>query len=117
MKQVDFAGTVSEATMRPQDVLLACMEVLAEYHPARHKDIILAITGKDNIDDARNTYEDMRLDCNHEIWLYGALDYVLNEDIFNAMNDIAPVGYYFGAHVGDGADYGYWPLDHLYDGG
>lgn len=34
--------------------------------------------------------------------------YFLNEDIWDAMNDIAPEGCYFGATEGDGCDYGFW---------
>ena len=30
------------------------------------------------------------------------------EDLFDALNDIAPDGCYFGAHEGDGSDFGFW---------
>ena len=33
-RTVDFTGSVSHASMRPQDVLPAIMGVLAEYRPA-----------------------------------------------------------------------------------
>jgi len=35
-------------------------------------------------------------------------DYILNEDIWDYMNEIAPEGCYFGGSEGDGCDYGFW---------
>ena len=35
---------------------------------------------------------------------------LLNEDVFDLMNEIAPEGSYFSAHEGDGSDFGFWEV-------
>lgn len=35
------------------------------------------------------------------------------EELFDAINDALPEGTYFGAHVGDGSDYGVWESEDL----
>ena len=37
--------------------------------------------------------------------------YILNEDIFNLFNEIAPDGYYFGNIEGDGACFGFFKYE------
>jgi len=34
--------------------------------------------------------------------------WIFNEDMFDLLNEIAPVGCRFGAHEGDGACFGFW---------
>lgn len=33
------------------------------------------------------------------------------ENLFDTLNYIAPEGYYFGAHEGDGSDFGFWQCE------
>ena len=47
----------------------------------------------------------------HPWWDSEDAIWVLNEDLFEAMDDIAPDGHHFGSHEGDGSDYGFWPIE------
>lgn len=43
-------------------------------------------------------------------------DIILWEDMFDFFEKIAPIGYYFGVHDGDGSCYGFWKCsDEGYD--
>lgn len=39
----------------------------------------------------------------------------LMEDVWDALMEIAPDGCYFGAHPGDGSDYGFWKEEDIDD--
>ena len=43
-----------------------------------------------------------------ERWESDDMCYFLNEELFDILDSYAPEGYYFGAHPGDGSDFGYW---------
>lgn len=44
----------------------------------------------------------------HEFWNSEEAQHLTHE-LFDALNDHAPDGYYFGAHEGDGSNFGFWP--------
>lgn len=51
---------------------------------------------------------------NREEWPEGFGDDTAQEiiaDMMDALNDIAPDGYYFGAHPGDGSEFGFWACE------
>ncbi len=35
------------------------------------------------------------------------------DELFDILDSYAPDGYYFGAHVGDGSDFGFWSSEYL----
>ena len=94
-------GSVSHATMRPQDLIPTFMRLLCEHHPNRAAELFFmypalhkAVEEFDEKDPWFESEEATRL---------------LNEDIFDALNECAPEGCSFGSHPGDGSDYGFWP--------
>jgi hypothetical protein len=111
----DFTGTVSAGTMRQHDVFYNILEFAGDmiesglingvYDGLRR----LTPGGQDLVDQLsglQDEFDDIP-DADHRSWLIGVL--------FDTMSDIAPDGYYFGAHWGDGADYGFWPEDDVED--
>lgn len=55
----------------------------------------------------------LRLDVIHDRIDYDS-DYSQEwamEDLFDFLNTIAPEGTYFGSHLGDGSDFGFWEFE------
>ena len=80
-------GTVSHGTMLASDLIPAFMREL----PASHR--------------LRQDYDANGYNAAEEDDLLDAL--------FDALDSLAPEGTYFGAHPGDGSDYGFWPNEFL----
>jgi hypothetical protein len=83
-----YEGTVSEGTMIPEDLVRKFREVLLDLD----RDTCMRLDGEHHYEDSRTPEDE---------------GYHL-DDLFDALNDHAPEGYYFGPHPGDGADYGFW---------
>jgi len=98
-------GSISHGTMRECDLIPTFMDELRELD-SKAADRIVAEYGQGFIDR-----------CSTD----GGLDYSLTgevdnqgwllESLFDALDACAPDGSYFGAHPGDGADYGFWEVD------
>lgn len=85
--------SVSSGTMRERDLIPAFIEAL---RTLGCQDI--------DVDDIEN-----RVDAGGDKYFdseEASLD--LNETLFELLNEHAPEGCYFGAHPGDGCDYGFW---------
>ena len=88
-------GSVSWGTMRPEDLIPKFLDKLEHLDKDRHDEIVgnyISIGWPGSHD---------RLDMS---------DYLL-EELFDALNEHAPDGHYFGSHPGDGSDYGFWPFE------
>lgn len=87
-------GSVSTGTMLSYELIQAFMGVLEDLDPVA-------------ADALAEQY------CN--VWptvVYGAQPEELGDlldELFDALDERAPEGYYFGAHEGDGCDFGFWP--------
>ncbi len=102
-KQTYPIGSVSNGTMRPEDLIpafVAELEHLAKRHGAkremrkRHLALVHGI-------EARQTHYDYDYYTSDDA--YSDLD-----ALFDALEEYAGPYFYFGAHPGDGADYGFW---------
>lgn len=97
-------GSVSSGTMICEDVFGACIDMLWELDAKRAKEIQadwdIVPQSCTFIEDDHD--ETICVDCQE------ARSIILNEDLWDALNEHAAPYCYFGAHEGDGADYGFW---------
>lgn len=89
-----FAGTVSHGTMRIEDLIPAFEPVLAELDVELCARLQREYVG----------WREALASDDHDL----AHTYLIC--LFDALDTKAPEGFYFGAHVGDGSDYGFWEL-------
>jgi hypothetical protein len=116
-----FIGSVSTATMRTVDLVCTFMKFLEEIDENRHDKIVgsWSIVGYrmdkvpfKNIKGETMFFHDLepKDSENHPFWSTKNSTIMLDE-LFDIMNEYAPDGTCFGAHIGDGADYGFWPIE------
>lgn len=87
-----YLGTVIHGTHRHEDLVPAFLAILETVNPEGAAELLAG-------------YEEGLALGDHETPL-ATLDY-----LFDALDAIAPVGAWFGAHPGDGADFGFWTDD------
>ena len=88
-------GSVISGTMKNRDLILAFMKVVRD--TSEYEQMIVCHTIPAYADD----------DPDSEWWESENASYLL-EELFDILNYYAPDGCYFGAHPGDGADFGFW---------
>ena len=86
--------------MRPEDLIPKFLDRLEaqEHEKVRPLDGALCETIRWRMGHQENYFESQQADDDLE-------------ELFDALDEYAPEGYYFGAHPGDGADYGYWEVE------
>ena len=106
MKYADF-GSISSGTMRPEDLIQDFAWELRNL--AKQNGMVRTFSELLKECDAIDFDDDDAADL--------APDIV--DELFNALGEFAPPYAYFGAHPGDGADYGFWlaeDFEHDFEG-
>ena len=103
-------GSVSHGTHRPENLLSAFLFACEDFNPkaaARFNAELIelgfghsmcGVCGMGNRDKWPEGFDE---DAAWEIL----------DDMISALNDICPEGVYFGAHIGDGSDFGFWEME------
>ena len=97
-KTTDNIGSISHGTLRTTDLLSAFATEIERNDASTYRGIIIearVLASQIDADD----------DVNDEILQIA--DDVMHK-MFDILDRFAPLGYYFGAHEGDGSDFGYW---------
>lgn len=104
-----WEGSISTGTLRPEDLIPRFIEVATELQETRSLE-----PGADRPERVRRWGEidsqlgdlERRCDVPGYFDSDGAADDL--EYLFDLLNELAPDGLTFGAHHGDGADFGFW---------
>lgn len=91
--------SVSSGTMRTQDLLPVFLSTTRVVAPAVYEQLM---TGPFGYIPAFAMDDD-----DSDWWVSADADYKL-EELFDVLTEYAPDGFYFGAHQGNGSDYGFW---------
>lgn len=93
-------GTLIHGTLRPQDLIPCFLEAVSEFAPAHFEGLMTSAFGPipAYVQDEGEASE----------WWHSEDASALLENLFDILNEVAPEGCYFGAHLGDGSDFGWW---------
>lgn len=100
-QEFKYLGSVCSGSHRARDVIPALYRVLEDLAPTIAERIQK---------DYAALWDDKRNWSKLEDELPEEVDHLTNE-LFDNLDLLAPPGYRFGAHEGDGADFGYWKTD------
>ena len=99
-KVEECAGTLICGTMRLQDIIPAFLDAIrATVEYTQLLSLPFGAVPSHAIDDDDSDW-----------WMSEDAECIYFS-ILDVLDAYAPKGYYFGAHIGDGSDYGYWPIE------
>lgn len=95
--------SVSHGTLRTFDLVHAFLNVLNEMDPPAYREMM----GNDGLKTIPFSAID---DADADWWNTDVASDVLT-DLEDKLSELAPEGFQFGSHEGDGSDFGFWPVD------
>jgi hypothetical protein len=106
------AGTVIAGTLRPEDLVPAFLAALDErIEDASFDEGADAPARVQALDALQDRLGDLERRCAEPGYFDGEDPTWDLEWLDEALNDYAPKGCRFGAHEGDGRDFGFWPME------
>lgn len=99
-------GTLVQATLREEDLIPAFTAELERLNPERAEEIKRMYPNEYWAIDYANSYN-----APIPAIADSEMGYLLNEVLFDALDELAPDGMYFGSHPGDGSDFGFWEYE------
>ncbi len=97
-------GTISHATLRSQDLIVAFCSEIRKYRTTLPNILLEAEAWLEGV---RAYMDQQELDtCD-----YHECGSELVEGLMNHLSDMAPEGVYFGNTEGDGSDFGWWEVE------
>lgn len=94
--RADLETTIIRGTHRRSDLIPVFLGILQDAPESLQTGFYIPIHAWDNE--------------NVEWWDSEEAEHLMQE-LFNTLDKFAPEGYYFGAHPGDGSDFGFWKLE------
>jgi hypothetical protein len=85
-------GTVIHGTLRTDDLIKAFLMEIKRLDEKKFFELVWKSLVNNTTDEQREEF--------------------LHEELFDTLDSYAPKGYYFGAHPGDGSDFGFWESDY-----
>lgn len=113
-------GSISSATLRSEDILPVFLECLRELATRANNTEHLGVCADVDAElDALETLSTVIDDLHDTYYASDSVSMLINETLMDALSCYALPYFYFGAHPGDGADFGFWlseELEETFDG-